>query len=77
MFENVDGRTLDAGVIGILIAHLGAFSSGELKIGPEDYCLASQGLPRDGFFYPTLTRIMDSFSCSPLLLFMFLVYLVI
>ena len=30
MFENVDGRT-DAGVIGILIAHLGAFGSGELK----------------------------------------------
>ena len=31
MFENVDGRT-DADVIGILIAHLGAFGSGELKI---------------------------------------------
>ena len=31
MFENVDGRT-DNGVIGILIAHLGAFGSGELKI---------------------------------------------
>ena len=42
MFENVDGqttddggttdgrRTTDAGVIGILIAHLGAFGSGEL-----------------------------------------------
>ena len=30
MFENVDGGT-DAGVIGILIAHLGAFCSGELK----------------------------------------------
>ena len=26
-----DGRTTDAGVIGILIAHLGAFGSGELK----------------------------------------------
>ena len=24
---------------------------------------------RDGFFYPTRTRIMDSFSCSPLFLF--------
>ena len=23
-------------------------------------------IPRDGIFYPTLTRIMDSFSCSPL-----------
>ena len=34
MFENVDGRrTPDAGVTGILIAHLGAFGSGELKIG--------------------------------------------
>ena len=30
MFENVDGRT-DDGVTGILIAHLGAFGSGELK----------------------------------------------
>ena len=42
MFENVDGRTdgrttdgrtTDARVIGILIAHLGAFGSGELKMG--------------------------------------------
>ena len=42
MFENVDGRTTDgrwtdgqttdAGVTCILIAHLGAFGSGELKI---------------------------------------------
>ena len=32
MFENVDGWTTDAGVTGILIAHLGAFGSGELKI---------------------------------------------
>ena len=32
LFENVDGRTTDAGVTGILIAHLGAFGSGELKI---------------------------------------------
>ena len=35
MFENVDGqtdgRTTDAGVTGILIAHLAAFGSGELK----------------------------------------------
>ena len=36
MFENVDGRTddgrtTDAGVTGILIAHLGAFGLGELK----------------------------------------------
>ena len=32
MFENVDGRTPDAGVTGILIAHLRAFGSGELII---------------------------------------------
>ena len=32
MFENVDGRA-DDGVTGILIAHLGAFGSGELKKG--------------------------------------------
>ena len=41
MFENVDGRTeegwlTDAGVIGILIAHLGAFGSGELKTGKPE-----------------------------------------
>ena len=34
MFENVDGRT-DARVTGILIAHLGAFGSGELKTRSE------------------------------------------
>ena len=34
MFENVDGQTTNAGVIDILIAHLGAFGSGELtRIG--------------------------------------------
>ena len=36
MFENVDGRTdggwTDDGVTGILIAHLRAFGSGELKM---------------------------------------------
>ena len=45
MFENVDGRTdggrTDAGDTGILIAHLGAFGSGELKrmktFGATDY----------------------------------------
>ena len=31
MFVNVDGW-MDAGVTGILIAHLGAFGTGELKI---------------------------------------------
>ena len=28
--------------------------------------------PWDGLFYPTLTRKMDSFSCSPLFLFIYL-----
>ena len=28
-------------------------------------------IPRDGFFYPTLTRVMDSFSCLPLFFFLF------
>ena len=44
MFENDgrtdgrtdDGRTTDAGVTGILIAHLGAFGSGELKKTADD-----------------------------------------
>ena len=55
MFENVDGRTdagrqtPDAGVTGILIAHLGAFGSGELKSVVRDETLQSaashQGLP--------------------------------
>ena len=37
MFENVDGQTTDAdaGVICILIAHPGAFGSGELKTHSE------------------------------------------
>ena len=47
MFENVDGRTDDgwmdggttyAGVIGILIAPLGAFGSGELNI--QKWCIS-------------------------------------
>ena len=41
MFENVDGRTdgrgTDAGVTGILIAHLGDFGSGELKMKISSY----------------------------------------
>ena len=28
--------------------------------------LASRGLSSDGFIYCALTRLMDSFSCSPL-----------
>ena len=32
----------------------------------------TNGDPRDGFFYPSLTRIMDSFACSPLFLFIYL-----
>ena len=29
-------------------------------------CRVMTVIPRDGFFYPTLTRLMDSFSCSAL-----------
>ena len=36
MIENVDEWTTDARVTGILIAHLGAFGSGELKIVVRD-----------------------------------------
>ena len=39
MLENVDRRTTDAGVSGILIAHLGAFGSGELKIKMKEECI--------------------------------------
>ena len=28
-------------------------------------------IPRDRFFYPTLTRIKDAFSCSPLFIYLF------
>ena len=61
MFENVDGRTddgrtdgrTDAGVTGILIAHLGAFGSGELitlmvhilKFGTSVACQTLAKLP--------------------------------
>ena len=34
-----DGRTTDAGVIGILIAHLGAFGSGEQKMNISRFAL--------------------------------------
>ena len=66
MFENVDGRTdgrtdrrtddgrrtTDAGVTGILLAHLRAFGSGELKIVTfviENMKLASFSLFLDAF----------------------------
>ena len=43
MFENVDGRTdgrmTDAGVTGVLIAHLRAFGSGELIMKGLLLCL--------------------------------------
>ena len=35
--RTTDGRTMDAGVTGILIAHLGAFGSGELKKAEKQY----------------------------------------
>ena len=44
----------------------------DMEICPEDSCLASQGLPRDdkrisqGTDDYILTRIIESFSCSPL-----------
>ena len=38
-----DGRATDAGVIGILIAHLGAFGSGELILrAPYHICLCGR-----------------------------------
>ena len=50
MFENVDGRrtdgrTTDAGVTGILLAHLRAFGSGELK---KHYVVSFQKSSLDG-----------------------------
>ena len=49
MFENVDGRTdngrTDARVTGILIAHLGAFGSGALKICPHNFTFEPQQNP--------------------------------
>ena len=36
----------------------------ECEIRPDDHHLASRGLA--GFFFATLTLVMDSFSCSPL-----------
>ena len=44
MFENVDGRTTDAGVIGILIAHLRAFGSGELKSHKIAFSYVTRGI---------------------------------
>ena len=38
---------MDAGVTGILLAHLGAFGSGELKIHPMNHRLASYCLLSD------------------------------
>ena len=44
------------------------------KTRPEDHRLATQAcrvmamvIAGGGFFYPILTRIIDSFSCSPLI----------
>ena len=55
MFENVDGRTTDgrttdARVTGILIAHLGAFGSGELK----SMCLSFRSL-KISFYYKNIS----------------------
>ena len=60
MFENVDGRTdgrtTDAGVTGILIAHLGAFGSGELKNEQKGVCAFR------GYFGPPMRS--KNKSCS-------------
>ena len=41
-----DGRTTEAGVTGILIAHLGAFGSGELKKAEMSFLRESDLLPK-------------------------------
>ena len=46
MIENIDGQTMDARVTGILIAHVGAFRSGELKMGSlARYNMANNDFP--------------------------------
>ena len=48
-----DGRTTDAGVTGILIAHLGAFGSGELKKeGQESLIRSSEFCLKLTYTYP-------------------------
>ena len=71
LFANPDDR------FSRIVAHIGIYHKWgwDRQIGPEDHPLTSQGLPsadkkrwsRDRFFYPILTQIMDSFSCSPLI----------
>ena len=51
-----DGRTTDARVTGILIAHLGAFGSGELKIDKPLVVLQMFGKHYDG--HNSITYIM-------------------
>ena len=48
-----DGRTTDARVTGILIAHLGAFGSGELKIADEGgpVLVSTHGKATKSFFF--------------------------
>ena len=62
MFENVDGRTdgrkTDAGVTGILIAHLGAFGSGELITKGLIRLHGCAGWSASLFF----TKLVDRFS---------------
>ena len=54
MFENVDGRT-DDGVIGIIIAHLGAFGSGELLM---DELWVKPGKLCTNLHFPGFTHIL-------------------
>ena len=44
MFENVDGRTMDPGLTDILIAHLGAVGSGELKMWVSHFLMLSSSM---------------------------------
>ena len=85
MFENVDGRTTDgrrtdgrrttdAAVTGILIAHLGAFGSGELKIVYDQVLIhfvligdkSSKGAYEE--VIPTLSQILSKLDLERLIL---------
>ena len=37
--------------------------SADRKICNEGHCMASQGMPNDGFFNSHLTPVTDTFSC--------------
>ena len=68
IFENVDGRTdgrtTDAGVTSILIAHLGAFGSGELKTRAARRAHAGLTAIRDAITSPCCIAAYSGFSGS-------------